>query len=181
MVIHVGNVFKQVLVGIVGKHIYSDFCTQSPDEEDDMLRYFKRKPIPLSDAKLVTLVVPVTLKELYEKDSGEEFNDPFNKITWRGDKMRINGDLFISFFDEVNARVVNAVRQMLNDPDVMDISHIVCTGRLMQLQMIVCRLRETFHNIDIIDLPEPDISALIGAVILGHYPKVSCKRIFYRL
>lgn len=175
------EVLKKFLVGIVGKDVYSDFCTQYPDKEDYMLREFRRKSISFSDVKRFTLRVPIELRELYETDSGGDFNDPSNKIMWRGDKMRINGDLFISLFDEIIAGVVNAVRKMLNDPDVMDISYIVCTGRLMQLQMIVCRLRETFHNVDIIDLPEPDISALIGAVMLGHYPIVSCKRIFYRL
>ncbi|XP_063415010.1 heat shock 70 kDa protein 12A-like [Mytilus trossulus] len=175
------EVWKKFLVGIVGKHVYSDFCSQYPNEEDYMLRDFKRKSRSFTDAQIVTLIVPVELRELYEKYSGGDFNDPSNKIVWRGDKMRIKRDLFISLFDEVIAFVVNAVREMVNDPDVMDISHIVCTGRLMQLQMIVCRLRETFHNIDIIDLPEPNISALKGAVILGHYPIVSCKRNFYRL
>lgn len=175
------EVWKKFLVGIVGKDVYSDFCTQYPDKEDDMLRELRRKPISLSDVKSFTLNIPVELRELYEKDSGGDFNDPSNKITWRWHRMRLNGDLVISLFDEVIASVVNAVREMLNDPDVMDISHIICSGSLRQLQMIVCRLRETFHNIDIIDLPEPDISALKGAVMLGHYPKLRCTRIFYRL
>ncbi|CAC5359623.1 unnamed protein product [Mytilus coruscus] len=133
-IIIVREVCKKFFVGI-------DVCTHYPEEANAMVRFFERRAISFSDAKRITLIIPVILKELY-------------------DKMRINTDSFVSLFDAAIASVVNAIREMLNDPDVMDISHIICTGRLMQLQMIFSRLRETFHNIDIIDFSEPEIAAL---------------------
>lgn len=69
---------------------------------------------------------------------------------------------------------------MLQVPDVKDTSHIILSVRLIELSILCCKVRETFRDIEIIEFPSPHIVALIGAVMLGHYPKVCRKRIFYR-
>ncbi|CAC5423532.1 unnamed protein product [Mytilus coruscus] len=180
---------KKFILGIIGNDVYSKFCKQYPVEEKEMLRDFDNtyrnfSSACLRNAKRFTLNMPVCLYELCVKNLGQDFMDrtlDSNKIRWFPGRLRINTDLFLPLFDEVITRVVNSVKEMVKEPDVKDTSHIILTGRIMELSILCCRVREAFHDIDIIEFPFPDIVALKGAVILGHYPRVSCKRIFYRL
>ncbi|XP_052076006.1 heat shock 70 kDa protein 12A-like [Mytilus californianus] len=189
MVSEYSELCKKFILSIVGNDVYSKFCTQYPEEEKDMLRDFESRYRQFSSACLrnaekISLPLPGNFCQLCVKDLGKDFIDHTvysNKIRWLSGMLRINTDLFLSLFDEVTTCVVNSVREMLKEPDVKDTSHIILTGRLMELSILCCRVRETFRDIKIIEFPFPDIVALKGAVILGHYPKVSCKRLFYRL
>lgn len=183
---------KKFIISIVGNNVYSKFCTQYPFDEKDLKRDFQIKAEHFSGlcnaAKGVALKMPVSLSEVVEENLGIGLKELINQtvysntIKWYSDKMRMDSVLFESLFlNKAITCVVNSVKEVMKDPDVIDTSHIICSGRLMQIPVISSKVRETFHNINIIEFSEPNIAALGGAVILGHYPKVSCKRIFYRL
>lgn len=181
--------FKKFLLGIDVDNVYSKFCTQFPGNEKDLIYNFRFATDHFCSAtKHISIKVPVPLLELVEQSLGISLMElvkrtvDSNAFKSVGDKMRIESGLFESLFlKKATTCVINSIKDALKDPDVIDTSHIICSGRLMKLPVISSKVRETFHNINIIEFPEPNIAALRGAVILGHYPKVSCKRIFYRL
>ncbi|CAC5359629.1 unnamed protein product [Mytilus coruscus] len=176
--------FKKFIVSIVGENVYSLFCIQNSYDETDMLKSFEIRAMHfqgnLNAENLVRVTVPVYLQEQF-KEKLDKNNVYSQRFKLQAGKIQMDSHLFESLLEKVITTVVNSVKEILKVPDVMDTSFIICSGRTMELPCLRLKMRETFQGINIIEIPELDEAALKGAVILGHYPKVCFKRIFYRL
>lgn len=176
--------YKKFIVSIVGEHVYSLFSTQNSYDEIDMLKTFEKRVMyfqsNLNANNLVRFKIPVYLKEQLQEKLDKHIVYS-KRVKIQADKIQMDYHLVESLLEKVITTVVNSVKKMLKASNVMDTSFIICSGRTMELPSLRLKMRETFQDINIIEVPELDEAVLKGAVILGHYPKVYFERIFYRL
>lgn len=122
----VENTFKQMLIDIVGEEFMDSFRQNNTADYNDIFSAFKRKKREKFGEyfmnRKINLLISSCFLEKYKKDIGTDvskrtLDTRYAKLLkWSGDKMRIDIDLYQSFFDPVNEKIVHCIREILSKP-----------------------------------------------------------------
>lgn len=179
----VDEAFKQMIIKITGSSVYSNFCDKNAADFVDMFREFELKKRGFSGKeKLMTIKIPVSLKETFEEDTEESIQDVLSqssysgKMKWTGDKLRINSNLFATLFDVATKNIVEHLNNLLKDPEVEGTKNIIMVGGFSESSIIQAKVKEGFPDMTVIIPAEAGLSVLKGAVIFGHIPRTISSR-----
>lgn len=145
----------------------------------------KKRTIYPNLAEKVTFKVPISLLETYrETNPGSNIKTAItskpkykNKLTWTGDKLRMNAELTKALFDESCKKVVDHLKQLFRHSTVKDVSTILLVGGFAESPMLQVAIREAFKEKKIIVPQDAGLAVLKGAVLYGHQPKTISARI----
>lgn len=179
----VDEAFKQMLIKIIGSNYYLKFCDENAADFVDMFREFELKKRGFSGKeKQITIKLPVSLKETFEKETEESIQDVLSqssysgKMKWMGDKLRINCNLFATLFDVATKNIVEHLNNLLREPEVKGTTNIIMVGGFSESAMIQAKVKEGFPDMTVIIPSEAGLSVLKGAVIFGHMPRTISSR-----
>ena len=132
--------------------------------------------------KQITIKIPVSLKETFERETDETIQDALGqtaystKLKWTGDKLRINSTLFTTLFDIATGNIVEHVKKLLKEPEISGTSNIIMVGGFSESPLIQAKVKEAFPNMTVLIPGEAGLSVLKGAVIFGHIPRTISAR-----
>lgn len=181
----VDEAFKQLIIKIIGNNIYLQFCDKNAADLVDMNREFELKKREFKGgegAKLITIKVPVSLKETFEEETGETIAEalrdtPYStKMKWTADKLRISSSIFNQLFENATINIIEHIKKLLKEPEVSGTNNIIMVGGFSESLMLQAKVRETFQDMTVIIPAEAGLSVLKGAVIFGHLPKTISSR-----
>lgn len=180
----VDEAFRHLIIKIIGNPIFLKFCDENAADFVDMFREFelKKREFKGDGNKKVTIKVPVSLKETFEKETEETIQDALtqtaysSKLTWTADKLRISGILFATLFEIATGNIIEHVKKLLKEPEVSGTTNIIMVGGFSESHMIQAKVKEAFPNMNVIIPAEAGLSVLKGAVIFGHLPKAISAR-----
>lgn len=115
-----------MLIDIVGEEFMDSFRQNNTADYNDIFSAFKRKKRENFGEyfmnRKINLLISSCFLEKYKKDIGTDvskrtLDTRYAKLLkWSGDKMRIDIDLYQSFFDPVNEKIVHCIREILSKP-----------------------------------------------------------------
>lgn len=100
----------------------------------------------------------------------------------RGDKLRIDADVFKGLFKKTTDNIIEEVNAVLHNEITADLSQILLLGGFAECEIVQDALRQKFTQYRLIVLKQCELSIRKGAVIYGHDPYViryRCSRFTY--
>lgn len=174
----VENTFGQMLVDIVGEEFMDSFRQNYTVEYIDILRAFN---IKIREGmgryyitRKITFVIPSRFLEKYQEQFGTDVSKRTletryaKSLKWYGGKMQIDIDLFQSFFDPANKKIVHCIREMLSKPEVKETNVILMVGSFSECEIVQEAIRKAFPECQVVVPYEAGLAILKGAVLFGH-------------
>ena len=176
---YVKNQFLLFIKKLVGEHVWGEIEKEfTADELVTMfscLEYHKQNTKPSSE-KTVSLKLPVVFIEFCTRLVGvESFEEIIRKnhtsrdvlhVQINGDKLRLNVELFISFFDKTIKEIVDHIENILFT--IENISVIFMVGDFSECKIVQDAIRCHFRNVAVIVPDCARHAVLKGAVYYGH-------------
>lgn len=170
---------------ISGATVIQSLKDNRMDDYIDLFRDFELKKRDISPNKegKITLKIPAALTDYLSDETGESLPDAVKKgvyakqIKVMGDKIRVDADVFKTFFQGPVKSVVDHVRKLLQEPEVRGCSAIVMVGGFSESPMLQENIRSNFQRLNIIIPDEAGLAVLKGAVIYGHSPTTIAERV----
>lgn len=142
----VDNAFKQMLIDIVGDKFVDSFRQNNTADYIDIFSAFKRKKREkmgeyFIHQKINLVISPRFFFEKYNEDMGTDVSKRTRyakSLKWSGDKMRIDIDLFRSFFHPANVKLVNCIREILSKLEAIGTKVILMVGGFSECQIHPC-------------------------------------------
>ena len=181
----VDEAFNQLLIKIVGAAQFRNFQQKNKADALDILREMetKKRSITKETDGKVTLKVPVSLIQSFEKETGEEIKDVIKqmayaeKMSWVGDKLRMTADLFRALFNEPMKHLVNHLKTLLSKKELKDVSTMLMVGGFSESPIMQSAIKEAFSTKKVIIPDEAGLAVLKGAVLYGHKPQTISVRV----
>ena len=183
----VDSSFRNLLASIVGEDVIEAFTTDHKYDYLELLRDFeiKKRTIHPHVTEKVTFKVPINLLETFrEVNPGKNIKAVVtsyvrlkSQLTWTGDKIRMEGNLTKTLFDESCKKMVDHLHQLFKLPNVKDVSSILLVGGFAESPMLQEAVREAFRNKKVIVPQDAGLAVLKGAVLYGHQPKTISARV----
>lgn len=183
----VDKTFKQMLVDIVGEVFMERYCHVNTADYIDLFRGFEMKKRQKLEGKSqsgrMNLAIPATFLEKYEEEIGMDISQrtketPYGKLLkWAGDKMRMNKDLFKSFFNPSCEKIVSHVRTVLSEPKVKGTKIILMVGGFSESVLVQDAVKKAFPECRVVVPHEAGLAVLKGAVLFGHDQSVVASRV----
>lgn len=82
--------------------------------------------------------------------------------------MRIDIDLYQSFFDPVNEKIVHCIREILSKAEVIETKVILMVGGFSECEIVQDAIRKAFPECRVVVPHQAGLAVLIGAVLFGH-------------
>ena len=109
-----------------------------------------------------------------EKIKGTSYK---GKITWTGDKMRMNPNIIKDLFKGPADKIVKHVNDLFQHPKVKNVSAIIMVGGFSECAIIQEAVKNNFSSRVRVIIPEDAGLAVVkGAVLFGHNPKAITAR-----
>ncbi|KAL3878794.1 hypothetical protein ACJMK2_031122 [Sinanodonta woodiana] len=170
--------FTQMIINIVEDQTFKEFCDNSPVDLLNMRRELEIKKIIYSrndNCCKIGIKVPVSLGTTYFKNNGKTVKDaveqsPYKgKLIWMGDIIRIDAELFRSFFKNSISNITNHIENLCQKPGVKGIPTFLMIGKFSEFQIVQEAVIKAFPNSKVV-LPKdgPDLAVVKGALLLGH-------------
>jgi molecular chaperone DnaK (HSP70) len=168
-----------MLIRIVGAPVFQSF--QDENMADFLLlqrdlETTKRAVTPDAVDK-INVRVPVSLSEMYRDKMGETVTCALEdtprykgKITWKADKMRMDADIFKSFFKPCIDKLIAHLKDLMKKPDVQGTSIFLMVGGFSESGIMQDAVTKAFPNISVVIPHDPGLTVAKGAVIFGHKP-----------
>lgn len=179
--------FKSLLADIVGNDVMEAFGSIHKYDFLEFLTDFevKKRTIHPKLAEKVTFKVPISLLETYrETNPGSNIKTAItskseykNKLTWTGDKLRMDAEITKALFDESCKKIVDHLKQIFRHSAVKDVSTILLVGGFAESPMLQIALKEAFKTKKVIVPQDAGLAVLKGAVLYGHEPKTISARV----
>lgn len=179
--------FKSLLADIVGNDVMEAFGSIHKYDFLEFLTDFevKKRTIHPKLAEKVTFKVPISLLETYrETNPGSNIKTAItskskykNKLTWTGDKLRMDAEITKALFDESCKKIVDHLKQLFRHSVVKDVSSILLVGGFSESPMLQVAIKEAFIDKKVIVPQDAGLAVLKGAVLYGHQPKTISARI----
>ena len=156
------------------------------DDLIDMMRDFevKKRTIDPELSTKVTLKIPITVHELYREINNSEIRESLrknpkmrDKLTFAGDKLRVESDVMKGLFLETCNSIINHLREILKEPMVKGTETILMVGGFSESSMVRYAIENNFPDLRVIVPHEAGLAVLKGAVIFGHNDQVITSRI----
>lgn len=178
----VDSAFFQFLVKLLGNEVLTDLKREYMSDYLDIMRAIelKKRTITLTGSDRITLRLPDKVFTIFEKMSGQTFSEvlPFtnfaNRVLLRGDKLRIEADVFRDFFAESIENIVDHLRGILGNNAI---NPIIMVGGYAESSLVVHSIRERLPDTRIVVPAEPGLAVLKGAVLFGHQPDCIVSRV----
>ena len=100
-----------------------------------------------------------------------------NSMYWKKDKMNIEHDLFVHFFQASKEKIVAHVKELSEKEELSNGSIIVLVGGYAESKLLQDFVRTSFSPKTVIVPNQPGLAVLKGAVIFGHDPSVIAERV----
>ena len=178
--------FLQFLENILGPEVMERFRDDNKDDFIDLMREFevkKRSVEPDMNSK-VTIKIPISVHELYRDIHDAEIRDSIrknpklsDKITFAGDKLRVEADVLKAMFQETCNNIVRHLKEIFQEPTVKGTETILMVGGFSESPMVRHAVEKGFQDKRIIVPHEAGLAVLKGAVIYGHNDHVITSRI----
>ena len=183
---NIDDAFTAFLREVTGQEVFQEFITRHRDDYIDLLREFevkKRTITPEMDQK-VTFKLPISLHEVFRELRGQDFRQSQmatkqlqGKLTFAGDKLRVEAETVKEFFRETCDKVVGHLRKIFNEPAVAGVMTILMVGGFSESPMLRHAIEQAFRDKKVILPNEASLSVLKGAVIFGHTPLTITARV----
>lgn len=172
------------------KSVYDSFQQDAKEDWVDLFREFeikKRSVKPKGNTEersKETVKIPVRLAEVYHEVTGKSIKsalagkkDLAEKVTWASDKMRVDANLFRSFFDESCNSTVKHIKEIFKQKSSAGTKTILLVGGFSESPILQEAIRSNFPDKRLIIPEEAGLAVLRGAVIFGHNPVTIVSRI----
>lgn len=112
--------------------------------------------------------------EKYKKENGKDISKRTletqyaKSLKWAGDKVQINKDLFQSFFDPANDKIIHYIREILSKPEVNETKVILMVGGFSEWVIVQDAIRKAFPECSVLVPLQAGLAVLKGAVLFGH-------------
>ncbi|KAK3576408.1 hypothetical protein CHS0354_026741 [Potamilus streckersoni] len=181
--------FMAFLSDIVGNGTMRQFTEEQMSDLLDLLREFENKKRSVTpkgnksaSSDKVTIKVPVSLKELFERNGSSiekavQLSKHGGRVTWLGDKLRVDADIIRHFFYEPINEAVKHVRHLLAEPELNNVNTILLIGGFAECSLVQEAFKKSFYKKQIIIPGESGLVVLKGAVLYGHRPRTITSRI----
>ncbi|VDI16585.1 Hypothetical predicted protein, partial [Mytilus galloprovincialis] len=172
--------FIQLLAKIFGAPLIHTMKREQPEAYLDLLREFEtvKRTITSSKQGKVNMAIPyATLDALCKKYLKEDLSNtllasPYaNSISIRGDKMRIDADLFIKLFEKTVQNISSLLQEMFSRNESESVTLILLVGGFAECSLVQAKIRKIFFPRRVIVPEECDLCVLKGAVLFGHNSK----------
>lgn len=182
----VDEAFKDFFIKIVGPKVMRKFELECTSDFIDMFREFetKKRNIKQEQTGKVTFKVPIRLAELFEELEGEKIKAKLEKVkeykdrvTWVGDKLRVEADVMKSLFNEPCGSIIRHVDDLLRDTASEGTNTIVLVGGFSESTLLQEAFRRNFKKKRLIIPEEAGLAVLKGAVMFGHNPLTIISRV----
>lgn len=178
--------FIQMLAKIVGAPLVNSLKQEEPTAYLDLLREFEtvKRTVTSSKSGKINMAIPyATLDSLCKKHLGEDLyssliSSPYAlSIALRGDKMRIDADLFRSFFGKTIKNLLQLVNEVLEQKEARSVVQILLVGGFSECSLIQEAIKTEFTKCTVVVPKECGLAVLQGAVLFGHKPSFIASRI----
>eukprot|EP00105_Crassostrea_gigas_P014861 XP_011431681.1 PREDICTED: heat shock 70 kDa protein 12A isoform X2 [Crassostrea gigas] len=179
----VDKTFKQMLIDIVGEEFMEEYCRFNTADYIDVLRDFEIKKREKSETKLVTLKISPTFSENFKKKNSKSISQKTKDtkyaklLKWEGDKIRMDRELFESFFTPSCKHIVDHVGEILSNPKVKGTKVILMVGGFSESAILQDAVRKAFPECRVVVPHEAGLAVLKGAVLFGHDQSVVASRV----
>ncbi|XP_052076103.1 heat shock 70 kDa protein 12B-like [Mytilus californianus] len=173
----IDEAFNQLLIKFVGAHHFRKFQKENKLQVIEMLNEFELKKTSISNESIskVTVAVPFSLLESFEKDTEEKIGDVIKqtayegKITWRADKLRIDAICFRALYYEPKTHLIKHIKSILTKSHLKDVNTILMVGSFSKSPIMQSAVKDAFPGMTVFAPPEPGLAVLEGAVLYGHW------------
>ncbi|XP_053400870.1 heat shock 70 kDa protein 12B-like [Mercenaria mercenaria] len=181
----VDQAFRMFLKKTFGSKVMKRFAEEFHIDDFDLSMEFevKKRRISLENTSEITVRIPVNLMVLFKEETKRPINDILkrngfdDKVTIKGDKMRIDANIFRDFFTESVESIIAHVRDILRSPRSNDISTILMVGGFSESPLLQDMIRRAFPEKTLVIPHDAGTAVLKGAVMYGHQPKIVTSRI----
>lgn len=142
----------------------------------------KRTISPATKGK-ITLKVPVSLPEIYKRETDETVAEAVEgstfkgKLIWLPDKIRLDAGIFKDLFKPCIDKIVDHVKELLAHKDVKGTKTFLMVGGFSDSEMMQDAIINGFPGCNVIIPEDAGLCVLKGAVIFGHRPVAITSRI----
>ncbi|KAL4230324.1 Heat shock 70 kDa protein 12A [Mactra antiquata] len=170
--------FFSMIIELVGGPIFTKFINENWEEYLDMQNQLEIKihmVTPKTSGKM-SITIPHALLQTFESKSGEKVMEAIDgspyarKIIWKGEKMRIDAQVFKNLFKPCTDKIVKNIKNLLKYPDVQGTNIFYMVGKFSESEMIQDAITTALPRKNVIIPDAPRLAVLKGAVIFGHRP-----------
>lgn len=171
----INEAFERMMIEIVGSKVFEKFKNDKYNHIE-LCREFeikKRNIIPKNSDK-ICIIIPITLAEIFREETGKEQREAINqtpyanKMTWRGDKLRMDAYLIEKLFTEPVDMLVKHLKKLLSKDNLSDISTLLMVGEFSESPVMHNAIIQAFPDKKVIKPVEAGLAVLKGAVLFGH-------------
>lgn len=163
-------------IPVVGEEFVDSFRQNNTADYIDIFSAFKRKKrekmCEYFIHQKINLVISPYFLEKYNEEMGTDVSKRTletryaKSLKWSGDKMRIDIDLFRSFFHPANEKLINCIREILSKPEAIETKVILMVSGFSECQIVQeCR---KIPECRVVVPYEAGLAVLKGIVLFGH-------------
>lgn len=177
--------FLSLLIKLVGGPALKEFQDANKADDLDLHRELetKKRTISPKGTGKVTVKVPVSLVQTFERQTQEKIKDVIQqgsyvgKMNWVGDKLRMETDVFREMFRECIDSLIDHIRDLLKCKELQGLNTLIMVGGFSESDIMQDAFRQAFPDKKIIVPEESGLAVLKGAVLFGHKPQTITERI----
>ena len=182
----VDHAFLNFIQSIIGPDVMSRFMEEHKDDYVDLMREFevKKRTVEPDINSKVTIKIPISIHELYREINNAEIRDSVrnnpsltDKLTFAGDKLRVESDVMKALFKQTCDNIINHLTNIFKEATVQGTGTILMVGGFSESPMVRSAVETSFPDKRIIVPHEAGLAVLKGAVIFGHNDKVIKSRV----
>ncbi|XP_052271902.1 heat shock 70 kDa protein 12A-like [Dreissena polymorpha] len=170
--------FLDFVSELAGKETVERFKEEHMEDYLDLMRDFemKKRSTRLSSKGRVTIKIPLTLMDLISDIKGRSLKQIVsmsqyaNKAELTGEKLRLEDDVFRSFFKTSVSETVKHLTEVLRKHQTRGVEAILMVGGFSESPLLIETIRNEFSRLQVIIPPDAGLAVLKGAVIFGHCP-----------
>ncbi|XP_053389440.1 heat shock 70 kDa protein 12B-like [Mercenaria mercenaria] len=168
--------FYGLLIKIIGGPVYQKFVDENKSDHLDLQRKLETKKLtitPNSSGK-ISIKVPVAIACTYKDEMKQDVKEAIDgstysgKITWVGDMMRIQAQIFKNLFKPCTDKIVTHIKDVLEQPNVQGTNIFLMVGRFSESAMVQDAVMKTLPMGKVIIPETAGLAVMQGAVIYGH-------------
>lgn len=172
--------YFQMFTNILGKRIIQSLKQEKPEAYLDLQRTFEtvKRTVTSSKSGKVNMSLPyLTLDELCREHVGKDLKTTLSTskygdaVSIGGDKIRIDADLFKTFFRKTIKDIISLLQEVLSRKESKYVSHILLVGGFSECFLVQDAIKKEFKNFRVVVPYESGLAVLKGAVLFGHNPE----------
>ncbi|XP_053391678.1 heat shock 70 kDa protein 12A-like [Mercenaria mercenaria] len=173
--VNVNYLFYQLLIRIIGGPVYQHFVDEKKSDHLHLQRELetKKQTVTPNSTGKVTINVPVVIVKTYKDEMKEDIKEAIDgspytgKITWVGDKMRIEAQIFKNLFKPCTDKIVAHIKDLLKQPDIKGTNLFLMVGGFSESVMLQDAIMKELPMGKVIIPVETGLAVLKGAVMYG--------------